>query len=154
MPIPYVGRIPITPGIIRAIVSIAETKDDDLKPICLETLVELLVLDVDLLVEADAIDIIFESLAEELVLGRRTAVDEPQSFAMDELDEQPIVLAPIITELLPYFLDFPQYRAHIRTGQHLEVRNISWLNLNAQATAELYTISLFVLGHTYKLYRG
>ncbi|KAK1923142.1 Rapamycin-insensitive companion of mTOR, middle domain-containing protein [Papiliotrema laurentii] len=47
-------RVPLTDGMVRALVSVAENPDDPMRTICMETLVEIGVLDLERLIKSDA----------------------------------------------------------------------------------------------------
>lgn len=65
-------RVPLQQGLVRAIVSAAENQDDAMRIICMETLVEIALLDLECLLRADAFRIVLNALKDgpwELGLG-------------------------------------------------------------------------------------
>ncbi len=85
-------------AIVRTIAAIAEQSDDRLRPICLQTLAEILVRDPPLLIASGGLAPLSEALAE----GSYKA---PES----------------LTAVLLFMLDAPQRRKYLRAGYELEV---------------------------------
>lgn len=88
----------VSRAVVRTIVAVAEHDEDRLRPICLETLAEILVRDPRLLIVAGGLDPLSEALAE----GSYKA---PESLVAAFL----------------YLLDAPQRRKYLRPGYELEV---------------------------------
>ena len=86
-------------GVLRAIIALAESADDRLKLTALETLAELVVVDIKRLVLADGLRVVLHAL-----------VDGPPE------------LAPAIASILLYLADRPHLRDYLRPGVDLEVR--------------------------------
>ncbi|TXT05984.1 hypothetical protein VHUM_03745 [Vanrija humicola] len=65
-------RVPLQQGLVRAIVSAAENQDDAMRIVCMETLVEIALLDLECLLRADAFRVVLNALKDgpwELGLG-------------------------------------------------------------------------------------
>lgn len=92
------GTRELSRAVVRTIVSIAEPSDDRLRPICLETLAEILVRDPQLLLASGGLGVICDALTE----GTYKA---PES---------------LISAFL-FLLDTPHKRKYIRPGYDLEV---------------------------------
>lgn len=90
-------------GVIRAIIALAESADDRLKLTALETLAELVVLDIAKLVLADGLRVVLHAL-----------IDGPPE------------LAPSIASILLYLADRPHLRLYLRPGVDIEVCD-GWL---------------------------
>lgn len=92
------GAREISRAIIRAIVSVAEHAEDRLRPICIETLAEVLLRDPALLIASGGLAPISEALAE-------GTYKSPES----------------LSAVLLFLLDAPQTRRFVRAGYDLEV---------------------------------
>ncbi|KAI1116175.1 Rapamycin-insensitive companion of mTOR, N-term-domain-containing protein [Nemania sp. NC0429] len=92
------GAREISRAIIRAIVSVAEHTEDRLRPICIETLAEVLLRDPALLIASGGLAPISEALAE-------GTYKSPES----------------LSAVLLFLLDAPQTRRFLRAGYDLEV---------------------------------
>ncbi|KAI1132983.1 Rapamycin-insensitive companion of mTOR, N-term-domain-containing protein [Nemania abortiva] len=88
----------ISRAVIRAIVSVAEYSEDRLRPICIETLAEVLLRDPALLIASGGLGPISEALAE-------GTYKSPES----------------LSSVLLFLLDAPQTRKFLRAGYDLEV---------------------------------
>ncbi|KAI0200485.1 Rapamycin-insensitive companion of mTOR, N-term-domain-containing protein [Astrocystis sublimbata] len=88
----------VSRGIVRAITAVAEQVEDRLRPICIETLAEVLLRDPALLTASGGLAPISEALAE-------GTYKSPES----------------LTAVLLYLLDAPQSRRFLRAGYDLEV---------------------------------
>ncbi|KAL1921894.1 uncharacterized protein VTP21DRAFT_10536 [Calcarisporiella thermophila] len=88
----------ISEGVVRAITAIAEQLEDKLMPICLETLAELAVHNISLVVKGGGMRALLHAL-----------VDGPRELA----DTLPITLL--------YILDAPATRCYVRSGVDLEI---------------------------------
>lgn len=92
------GHCELSRAVVRTVVSIAEHGDDRLRPICLETLAEILVRDPQLLLASGGLAVICDALTE----GSYKA---PESLISAYL----------------FLLDSPQRRRYLRPGYDLEV---------------------------------
>lgn len=92
------GVTEISRALVRTIGSVAEFVEDRLRPICIETLAEILLRDPALLIASGGMSPLSEALAE-------STYKSPES----------------LTATLLYLLDKPQTRAYLRPGNHLEV---------------------------------
>ncbi|KAN0062384.1 hypothetical protein ACQY0O_005266 [Thecaphora frezii] len=88
----------IGPGVVRAMAAIAEDSEDKLRHICLETLAELAVFDVRLLIKGGGLRSTLQAL-----------VDSPNDFA------------PALVQTFLYLIDMPGTRNFLRPGVDLEV---------------------------------
>ncbi|MBW0470720.1 hypothetical protein O181_010435 [Austropuccinia psidii MF-1] len=91
----------LTVGIVRAIVSIAETPDEQLRQLSIETLGELMVRDFNLFAEADGVKVIMHSLTD-------------TSGGLSEL-------APYMASLVMALVDRPLCRQYLKPGVDFEV---------------------------------
>ena len=80
-------RVPLTDGLIRAIVAIAENSQDAMWIVCMETLVEIGILDIERLVRSDALRIVLLSFV-----------------------NGPSELGPAVTGMLLYLANAPEDR--------------------------------------------
>ncbi|KAI1868116.1 uncharacterized protein JN550_006604 [Neoarthrinium moseri] len=92
------GAREISRAVVRAIVSVAEHAEDRLRPICIETLAEILLRDPALLISCGGLAPLSEALAE-------GTYKSPESLA----------------SALLFLLDAPQTRKYLRAGYDLEV---------------------------------
>jgi len=92
------GVTEVSRALVRTIGSVAEFVEDRLRPICIETLAEILLRDPALLIASGGMSPLSEALAE-------GTYKSPES----------------LTATLLYLLDKPQTRAYLRPGNHLEV---------------------------------
>lgn len=133
------GAREMSRAIIRAIVSVAEHAEDRLRPICIETLAEVLLRDPALLIASGGLAPISEALAE-------GTYKSPES----------------LSAVLLFLLDAPQTRRFIRAGYDLEVvftaftdvlflyegvvkQNIKAISLALKTWSGLMTLSMFNL---------
>ncbi|GAK67572.1 cytosolic regulator pianissimo [Moesziomyces antarcticus] len=85
-------------GVIRALAAVADHADDKLRHICLETLAELAVFDIRLLIKAG---------------GLRTTLQALTEGASD--------FSPALVQVFIYLIDMPGTRHHLRPGVDLEI---------------------------------
>lgn len=85
-------------GVIRALAAVAEHSEDKLRHICLETLAELAVFDVRLLIKGG---------------GLRST--------LQALTEGPTEFSPTLVRVFIYLVDMPGTRQHLRPGVDLEI---------------------------------
>ncbi|KAK8850712.1 hypothetical protein IAR55_004632 [Kwoniella newhampshirensis] len=90
-------RVPLTDGLVRAIVSAAENPDDAMRTVCMETLVEIGILDLRCLVQSNAFRTVL-----------LTFKDGPSE------------LGPAITGMLLYLVNQPSTRELLLPGSDLE----------------------------------
>ncbi|WWC98367.1 hypothetical protein V866_005258 [Kwoniella sp. B9012] len=90
-------RVPLTDGLVRAIVSAAENPDDAMRTVCMETLVEIGVLDIRCLVHSNAFRTVLLAFK-----------------------DGPSELGPAITGLLLYLVNQPRTRELLLPGGDLE----------------------------------
>ncbi|RUS19260.1 hypothetical protein BC937DRAFT_87759 [Endogone sp. FLAS-F59071] len=88
----------VTQGIMRAVVAIAEQSDDKLRNMCLETIAEITIFDVDLVVRGGGLRVLMQALLD----GPRQMVE-------------------VLVSALIYVLDSPETRGYLRPGVELEV---------------------------------
>ncbi|WVQ77136.1 hypothetical protein IAR50_006819 [Cryptococcus sp. DSM 104548] len=93
----WVEKVPLTDGLVRAIVSVAENPDDAMRTVCMETLVEIGLLDLRCLARS-------------------------QSFrtVLLAFKDGPTELGPAITGLLIYLINSPSTRQLLLPGSDLE----------------------------------
>ncbi|KAL4073251.1 Rapamycin-insensitive companion of mTOR, N-term-domain-containing protein [Scleroderma yunnanense] len=90
--------IPLSEPIIRAIVAVAEHMEDPFRSICVETLAEMSLLDLDLVARAGGI-----------------------RFLLHALGEGPVELGPILAATFLHIMDSPRTRAYLRLGIDVEI---------------------------------
>ncbi|KAK9701524.1 hypothetical protein K7432_011683, partial [Basidiobolus ranarum] len=88
----------IKPGIVRALIAIAEQPDDRIRLVCLETLCELMIQNVELVVSCGGIRVVLQAL-----------MDGPKE-----------IIDPLVMTLL-YVVDKPHSRVYIRPAVDLEM---------------------------------
>ncbi|KAH8104684.1 Rapamycin-insensitive companion of mTOR, N-term-domain-containing protein [Cristinia sonorae] len=92
------GTVPLSKQIMRAIVAVAEHPEDPFRPICVQTLSEILLIDIELLAKTGGIRVLLHALA-----------------------EGPLEMAPIISSAFLYIVDSPRTRAYLHPGIDLEM---------------------------------
>ncbi len=92
------GTRELSRAVVRTIAAVAENTEDRLRPICLETLAEILVRDPGLLIASGGLSSLSDALADGVYKA-------PES----------------LTSALLFLLDAPQRRKYLRPGQELEV---------------------------------
>lgn len=90
--------VPLRQGIVRAIVSAAENPDDAMQTVCMETLVEMALLDLECLLRADAFRVV-----------------------LNAFNDGPFELGLAMTGLLCYLVNIPSTRHLLNAGSDLEV---------------------------------
>ncbi|OCF45562.1 sterility protein Ste20 [Kwoniella heveanensis CBS 569] len=91
------NRVPLTEGLVRALVSAAENPDDALRTVCMETLVEIGILDLKCLIQSNAFRTVLLAFK-----------------------DGPSELGPAITGLLLYLVNQPTTREMLLPGGDLE----------------------------------
>ncbi|KAJ7761527.1 Rapamycin-insensitive companion of mTOR, N-term-domain-containing protein [Mycena maculata] len=92
------GTVPLSGAVMRAFVAVAEHAEDPFRPICIQTLAEILVIDTDLVARTG---------------GMR--------FLLHALGEGPLEVAPILASAFLYIVDSPRTRAYLQVGADLEM---------------------------------
>ncbi|KAJ7107266.1 Rapamycin-insensitive companion of mTOR, N-term-domain-containing protein, partial [Mycena crocata] len=92
------GTVPLSGAVMRAFVAVAEHAEDPFRPICIQTLAEILVIDTDLIARTG---------------GMR--------FLLHALGEGPLELAPILASAFLHIIDSPRTRAYLQVGADLEM---------------------------------
>ncbi|KAJ7459908.1 Rapamycin-insensitive companion of mTOR, N-term-domain-containing protein [Mycena latifolia] len=93
-----VGHMPLSSAVMRAFVAVAENAEDPFRPICIQTLAEILVIDTDLVARTG---------------GMR--------FLLHALGEGPLEIAPILASAFLHIVDSPRTRAYLQVGADLEM---------------------------------
>ncbi|OWZ28826.1 sterility protein Ste20 [Cryptococcus neoformans c8] len=91
------NKVPLTDGIVRAVVSVAENPDDAMRTICMETLLEIGLLDLECLVRSNAFRTVLLTFK-----------------------DGPAELGPAITGLLLFLVNKPSTRELLLPGSDLE----------------------------------
>lgn len=94
--------VPLRQGLVRAIISAAENPDDAMHTVCMETLVELALLDLECLIRADGFRMV-----------------------LNACKDGPFELGLGITGLLCYLVNAPATRHLLLAGSDLEVSSLS-----------------------------
>ncbi|KIM43166.1 hypothetical protein M413DRAFT_443978 [Hebeloma cylindrosporum] len=92
------GSVPISEAVMRSIIAVAEHPEDPFRLICIQTLAEILIIDID--------------------LASRTGIIR---FLLHVLGEGPIEIAPILASVFLHLVDCPRTRAYIQVGTDLEM---------------------------------
>ncbi|KAG9308146.1 Rapamycin-insensitive companion of mTOR, N-term-domain-containing protein [Chiua virens] len=92
--------IPLSEPIMRAFVAVAEHADDPFRQICVQTLAEMSLLDIDLVARAGGI-----------------------RFLLHALGEGPVEIRPILAATFLHVIDSPRTRAYLRLGIDVEVHH-------------------------------
>ncbi|THH08497.1 hypothetical protein EW145_g2671 [Phellinidium pouzarii] len=92
------GCVPLSEPVMRALIAVADHAEDPFCQICCETLVEILLIDVDLVVRTGGARVLFQALS-----------------------EGPIDLIPLIATAFLYIVDAPKTRAYMHPGTDLEI---------------------------------
>ncbi|KAF8890018.1 Rapamycin-insensitive companion of mTOR, N-term-domain-containing protein [Gymnopilus junonius] len=92
------STIPLSETVMRAIIAVAEHVEDPFRLICVQTLSEILIIDIDLAVRTGVI-----------------------RFLLHVLGEGPVELAPILATVFLHLVDCPRTRAYIQVGTDLEM---------------------------------
>ncbi|KAF8895478.1 Rapamycin-insensitive companion of mTOR, N-term-domain-containing protein [Infundibulicybe gibba] len=93
-----VGTVPLSEPIMRALVAVAEHAEDPFRPICTQTLTEILLIDTDLVARTG---------------GMR--------FLLHVLGEGPVEITSILASAFLHIADAPRTRAYLRVGADLEM---------------------------------
>ncbi|KAF5382569.1 hypothetical protein D9615_002880 [Tricholomella constricta] len=92
------GVVPLSEPIMRALISVAEQPEDPFRLICVETLAEILLIDIDLVSRTGGIGLLLN------ILG-----------------DGPVELSPILAATFLHIVDSPRTRAYLRVGVDLEL---------------------------------
>ncbi|KII86754.1 hypothetical protein PLICRDRAFT_43412 [Plicaturopsis crispa FD-325 SS-3] len=92
------GTVPLSEPVMRAFIAVAEHPDDPFRPICIETLSEILLIDIDLVARTGGI-----------------------RFLLHCLGESPIDIGPMLASTFLYIIDLPRTRAYLHVGTDLEI---------------------------------
>ncbi|CAA7271328.1 unnamed protein product [Cyclocybe aegerita] len=92
------GSIPISETVMRAVIAVAEHAEDPFRLICIQTLAEILIIDIDLAARTGTI-----------------------RFLLHVLGEGPVEITPILASVFLHIVDSPRTRAYIQVGTDLEL---------------------------------
>ncbi|KAL4262714.1 RICTOR family protein [Pleurotus pulmonarius] len=92
------GSVPLSESVMRAVVAVAEYAEDPFRSICVQTLAEILLIDIDLVSKTGGI-----------------------RFLLHALGDGPLELAPILASVFLHIADSPRTRAYLRLGSDLEL---------------------------------
>ncbi|KAI0061413.1 hypothetical protein BV25DRAFT_1900415 [Artomyces pyxidatus] len=92
------GTVPLSEPVMRAFIAVAEQPEDPFKSICIQTLAEILLIDIELVAKAGGIRILLHSLA-----------------------EGPMELASLLTSVFLCIVDSPRTRRYLHPGIDLEM---------------------------------
>ncbi|KAG1822809.1 Rapamycin-insensitive companion of mTOR, N-term-domain-containing protein [Suillus subaureus] len=90
--------IPLSEPIMRAFVAVAEHAEDLFRPICVQTLAEMVLIDIDLVARSGGI-----------------------RFLLHALGEGPVEVGPILAATFLHIIDSPRTRAYLHLGTDLEI---------------------------------
>ncbi|RDB17886.1 Target of rapamycin complex 2 subunit ste20 [Hypsizygus marmoreus] len=92
------GVVPLSEPIMRALIAIAEQPEDPFRLICIQTLAEILLIDIDLVSRTGGIGLLLHLLG-----------------------EGPVELMPILASTFLHIVDSPRTRVYLRVGVDLEL---------------------------------
>lgn len=92
------GTVPLSERVMRAFVAVAEQPDDPFRPIAVQTLTEIMLIDVQCVARAGGMRVLLQILS-----------------------EGPPALASLLSPVFLYILDSPSTRKHFRPGKDLEI---------------------------------
>ncbi|KAH9950606.1 Rapamycin-insensitive companion of mTOR, N-term-domain-containing protein [Amylocystis lapponica] len=92
------GTVPLGETVMRAFIAVAEYPEDPFKPICVQTLTEILLIDIELMARTGGIRVLLHALA-----------------------EGPPEMAPMLSSAFLYIVDSPRTRAYLNPGTDLEI---------------------------------
>ncbi|KAJ3553483.1 hypothetical protein NM688_g3590 [Phlebia brevispora] len=92
------GKVPLTEAVMRAIIALAEHTEDAFKPICLQTLTEILLIDVELVARTGGIRVLLHALG-----------------------DGPLEMAPMLSSAFLHLADSPRTREYLHIGTDLEM---------------------------------
>ncbi|TDL23281.1 hypothetical protein BD410DRAFT_858667 [Rickenella mellea] len=92
------GTVPLSEAIMRALISVAEQVEDPFRNICCQTLIEILLIDIDLMAKTGGIRVLLQSLS-----------------------EGPVEIGPILATAFLYIVDAPKTRAYLHPGTDIEI---------------------------------
>ncbi|TFK40828.1 Rapamycin-insensitive companion of mTOR, N-term-domain-containing protein [Crucibulum laeve] len=92
------GVVPLSEIVMRAVIAVAEHAEDPFRLICVQTLTEILLIDIDLVARTGGI-----------------------RFLLHVLGEGPVEITPILASAFLHIVDSPRTRAYIRLGSDLEI---------------------------------
>ncbi|PCH40022.1 hypothetical protein WOLCODRAFT_136614 [Wolfiporia cocos MD-104 SS10] len=92
------GVVPIPTVVMRALIAVADSQEDPFRPICLETLTEILVLDIELMAKTGGIRVLLHALA-----------------------DGPPEMSPFLASVFLHIVDCPRTRVYLRPGIDLEI---------------------------------
>ncbi|KAH9889877.1 Rapamycin-insensitive companion of mTOR, N-term-domain-containing protein [Cubamyces lactineus] len=92
------GSVPLSDAVMRALIAVAEYPEDPFKPICVQTLTEILLIDIELMARTGGIRVLLHALA-----------------------EGPLEMAPLLSQAFLHIIDSPKTRAYLHPGTDLEI---------------------------------
>ncbi|KAI0917225.1 hypothetical protein AcW1_007525 [Taiwanofungus camphoratus] len=92
------GTVPLCDAVMRAFIAVAEYPEDPFRSICMQTLIEILLIDIELMARTGGIRVLLHALA-----------------------EGPIETSPLLASAFLYVVDSPHTRAYLRPGIDLEI---------------------------------
>ncbi|KAJ8469790.1 hypothetical protein ONZ51_g8763 [Trametes cubensis] len=92
------GSVPLSDAVMRALIAVAEYPEDPFKPICVQTLTEILLIDIELMARTGGIRVLLHALA-----------------------EGPLEMAPLLSQAFLHIVDSPKTRAYLHPGTDLEI---------------------------------
>ncbi|KAI0822217.1 Rapamycin-insensitive companion of mTOR, N-term-domain-containing protein [Trametes gibbosa] len=92
------GTVPLSDAVLRALIAVAEYPEDPFKPICVQTLTEILLIDIELMARTGGIRVLLHALS-----------------------EGPMEMAPLLAAAFLHIVDSPKTRAFLAPGTDLEI---------------------------------
>ncbi|KAI0775530.1 Rapamycin-insensitive companion of mTOR, N-term-domain-containing protein [Trametes elegans] len=92
------GTVPLSDAVMRALIAVAEYPEDPFKPICVQTLTEILLIDIELMARNGGIRVLLHALA-----------------------EGPSEMAPLLAAAFLHIVDSPKTRVYLNPGTDFEL---------------------------------
>ncbi|KAF9004644.1 Rapamycin-insensitive companion of mTOR, N-term-domain-containing protein [Cyathus striatus] len=92
------SNVPVSEAVMRAVIAVAEHAEDPFRPICIQTLSEILLIDIDLVARTGGIRLLLH------ILG-----------------EGPVEITPILASAFLHIVDSPRTRDYLSVGTDLEL---------------------------------
>ncbi|CDO75419.1 hypothetical protein BN946_scf184916.g3 [Trametes cinnabarina] len=92
------GSVPLSDAVMRALIAVAEYPEDPFKSICIQTLTEILLIDIELMARTGGIRVLLHALA-----------------------EGPLEMASLLSAAFLHIVDSPKTRVYLHPGTDLEI---------------------------------
>ncbi|KAI9064633.1 hypothetical protein FKP32DRAFT_1648919 [Trametes sanguinea] len=92
------GCVPLSDAVMRALIAVADYPEDPFKPICIQTLTEILLIDIELMARTGGVRVLLHALA-----------------------EGPLEMATLLSAAFLHIVDSPKTRVYLHPGTDLEI---------------------------------